>query len=155
MISREYELQPMLEAVAQLQDIAQKAERLSKSIPGRSLLVSNARIAAKNFERNYRYLSTAYYPTQEAQQRGERMRALQVRTGQKRVQTLFVTLHSLVAWFLNKSVKIESCDITQAPHLQEHQGIAPPVGMKSKTDPRNLDLSAWHRHTLNKERLAA
>ena len=155
MIGREYELQPMLAAVAQLQDIAQKAERLSKSIPGRSLLISNASISAKNFERNHRYLSTAYYPTQEAQQRGERMRAACIRTAQKRVQTLFVTLHSLVAWFIDKSVKIKSCDIAQAPHLQEHQGIAPPVGMKSKTDSRALDLSAWNRHTLNEERLAA
>ena len=145
----------MIEAVAQLQDIAQKAERLSKSIPGRSLLISNARISAKNFERNYRYLSTAFYPTQDAEQRGERLRAKAVCLAQKSVQTLFVTLRSLVAWFINKSVKIKSCDITQAPHLLEHQGIAPPVGMKSKTDPRELEPSAWNRHTLNEERLAA
>lgn len=145
----------MLEAVAQLQDIAQKAERLSKSIPGRSLLISNARISAKNFEQNYRYLSRVYYPTQDAAQRGARIRAKVVRLAQKRAQSLWVMLQSLVGRFVNESVKIESCDITQAPHLQEHQGIAPPVGMKSKTDPRALDLSAWNRHTLNEERLAA
>lgn len=145
----------MLEAVAQLQDIAQKAERLSKSIPGRSLLISNARISAKNFEQSYRYLSTLYYPTQLEVQRDEPLRAAVVRAAQKRVAILFITLRNFIAGFISKSVKIKSCDITQAPHLQEHQGIAPPVGMKSKTDLRALDLLAWNRHTLNEERLAA